>query len=330
MRKRPGFTLIELLVVIAIIGILIGLLMPAVQSVRAAARRTQCLNNLHQISIGCLNFHNSFQALPPARLGPLPGSLEEASFQPVSYASWFVRILPFLDEQNLYDQWDLKEKFEFQPTIAKSTTVAMFLCPERRSRDQAVGDPVEVTFTLPCGCPGGTRIVEGGALGDYAANAGDLSPGAVGAPTDFYQPGQGTGLMFTSRTIGDDVSGPVGWSDKISIEKIRDGSSNTLLIGEAHKPVDGLKLPPTDGPIYSGYEFPSIARLGGPGAPIIRNRYDNSPTSFFQWGSWHAGVCHFALADGSTQTLANFIDPETLRRLSCRGDGQTVDFSLLQ
>ena len=71
--------------------------------------------------------------------------------------------------------------------------------------------------------------------------------------------------MFTSRTIGDDVSGPVGWSDKISIEKIRDGASNTLLIGEAHKPVDGLKLPPTDGPIYSGYEFPSIARLGGPG-----------------------------------------------------------------
>jgi hypothetical protein len=136
--------------------------------------------------------------------------------------------------------------------------------------------------------------------------------------------------MFTSRTIGDDVSGPVGWSDKISIEKIRDGSSNTLLIGEAHKPVDALKLPPTDGPIYSGYEFPSIARVGGPGAPIIRNRYDNSPTSFFQWGSWHAGVCHFALADGSTQILANFIDPETLRRLSCRGDGQTVDFSSLQ
>lgn len=330
MTRNRGFTLIELLVVIAIIGILIGMLLPAVQSVRAAARRTQCLNNLRQIAVGCSNFHSTFQAFPPARLGPLEGSTESFTGQPVGYASWFVRILPYVEQDNLHKEWDLKSEFDSQNTTARSTPVPLYLCPERRDATEAVGEPQEVTITLPCGCPGGVRIVEGGALGDYAANAGDLSPGAIGAPTDFYQPGQGTGVMFTARTIGSLDTGPLGWADKISAERIRDGASNTILVGEAHKPVEYLKLPPYDAPIYSGYEFPSIARIGGHGVPISRNRYDTSPTSFFQWGSWHAAVCQFAMADGSTRSLATFVDPETLRRLCCREDGQPIDFSMLE
>lgn len=330
MAKRVGFTLIELLVVIAIIGLLVGMLFPAVQSVRSAARRTQCLNHLRQIGVACQNFHSAFQAFPPARLGPLPGSYEAEFFQPVSYGSWFVRIMPFIEEGNLYDMWDLKKPFDEQVSEAKSTPVALFLCPERRSMESGVGDPIEVTISLPCGCPGGTRLVDGGALGDYAGNAGDLSPGAIGAPTDFYQPGMGTGVLITSRAVGDLSVGPSNWTDRISVEKIFDGASNTILAGEAHKSPEELQLPPADAPIYSGYEFPSIARVGGPGAPITRNRYDSSPTSFFQWGSWHPAVCNFVLADGSTQTLGLFIDPETLRRLSCRADGQTINFETLQ
>ncbi len=330
MKQRTGFTLIELLVVIAIIGILVGMLLPAVQSVRQSARRTQCLNHLRQIGLACSNFHSSFQAFPPARLGPTPGTVEETLHLPVSYASWFVRIMPFMEETNLYDQWNIKQRFEDQNSVATSTPVAAFLCPERRSLSDAVGKPIEVDISLPCGCPAGVRLVDGGALGDYAGNAGDLSPGAVGAPTDFYQPGQGTGVLITSRSLGDGVNGPTTWTDRISVEKITDGSSNTILVGEAHKPQSELGLPPTDAPIYSGYEFPSIARVGGPGAPITRNRHDQSPTSFYQFGSWHAGVCNFAMADGSTHTFGNFIDPETLRRLCCRADGQTVDFSILQ
>ncbi len=209
-RCQRGFTLVELLVVIAIIGILVGLLLPAVQSIRRAARNTQCLNNLRQIGLACMNFEGANKAFPPAMLGALDGTFEAENFLPVGYASWFVRILPFVEQSVLYDEWNMDAIFDKQTDAAKTTPVDLYICPERRGLSEAVGESMEITISAPCGCPAGTRFVSGAALGDYAGNAGDLSPGATGAPTDFYQPGQGTGVLITCRPTGTPASGPTG------------------------------------------------------------------------------------------------------------------------
>lgn len=326
-----AFTLIELLVVIAIIGILVGLLLPAVQQVRESARKTDCLNKLRQIGMACHSYHDVRGALPPARLGPLPQVLDfQQNLDPVSFASWFVFIMPYVEQQTLYDLWDLTKYYEEQMPEAVFTPVSLYLCPARRNLFDAQGDEVEITTKLPCGCNGPGKIIPGGALGDYAGNMGDFSPGANGTLTDFYQPGQGTGVLITCHPRVDSMGFLAGFRNRISLQTILDGTSNTILAGEAHKPFNQMGQPPFDSPIYSGIEFASIARIGGPGFPLVRNRYDESATSVYQFGSWHSAGCNFVMADGSTHTFAPYLDTQVLGALCHRFDGQYLDWSVIE
>ncbi len=117
-RPRDGFTLIELLVVIAIIGVLVGLLLPAVQAARESARATQCKNNLKQIALVTESFHDSWQAYPPARYQPRPGDPSDMSCGGQE-TTWLVRIMPFLEQTAAGKRW-----FFFKPTPAMPLTCA--------------------------------------------------------------------------------------------------------------------------------------------------------------------------------------------------------------
>ena len=264
---EAGFSLVELLVVIAIVGILVALLLPAVQQARAAARRTQCKNHLKQLALAVHHFHDARQAFPPARLIldlPRPANVN-TPLTGMNEPSWLVWILPYVEQAALANQWDLFTPYALQPPEARSRAVRLFLCPDRHTPETAVTEPESVLLTLPCSCPAGVQEIPGGAVADYAGNHGDLSPGASGTNTDFYWGGRGTGVLISSRPK--EVNGTIArdWIDRVRIGDISDGTSSTLLIGESHVPRGERNKSPYNGPAYFGRHLTHFARIAGPG-----------------------------------------------------------------
>jgi prepilin-type N-terminal cleavage/methylation domain-containing protein len=324
-RDPGGFTLIELLVVIAIIGTLIALLLPAVQAARESARAVQCKNHLKQIGVATLQFHDTFTAFPPARLRSRGyDDVPCESTQP----SWLVRILPFLEETSQYARWNVYGLFQNHPDAVREYVPTVYVCPTRRSVQEAViaSGMITKTFVYPCGC-GGTETVEliGGGVGDYGGNHGDYTGGSYGWYTDYYLGGNGTGVIVSSRSLchgafPDPDARPVGWIDKIRHKDLLDGASKTTLAGEMHVPLGRLAQVPENGPLYNGLDLPAFARIGGPGVPLARSADDTS-MPIIGFGSWHPGTCPFVFTDGSVDSIDNFIDSDVLRTLCHRADG---------
>ncbi len=151
-RTRTGFTLIELLVVISIIAILMGLLLPAVQKAREAANRLSCANNLKQLGLAMHHFENVHQKLPPSSLR-------------VGSATWAVLILPYIEQDNLYRQWDLNQTYYQQTDLARRTPVKIYFCPSRRTAGSSPQASVSGDFLV---LPNRSPLHFPGALGDYA------------------------------------------------------------------------------------------------------------------------------------------------------------------
>lgn len=207
-ERRSGFTLIELLVVIAIIAVLVGLLLPAVQKVRDAANRMACQNNLKQMGLAFHNYHDTFNTFPP-------GYVFDLSI-PYIGASWGAKLLPYLEQDNIWRTYDDRQPFWMpQNQAAVATPLKIFQCQASPNQGKTYND----TWTGPAA---GFPITWGGATTDYMA----LS-GVLGFYWDYIFQG--------SPPAGGDRHGVLHDSQTnrgLSITDIHDGSSNTAMVGE--------------------------------------------------------------------------------------------------
>jgi prepilin-type N-terminal cleavage/methylation domain-containing protein len=154
-NHRRAFSLVELLVVISIIALLIGLILPAVQKAREAAARASCGNNLHQIMLAMQNYHLNYDQLPP-RCIDLDGN----------GATWAVLIMPFIEQKNLFQQWNLSSSYYDQNETARKTVVPIYFCPSRRTYSTS-GSSISGDNRWLGGDSYGPQVP--GALIDYAA-----------------------------------------------------------------------------------------------------------------------------------------------------------------
>ena len=308
--KRKAFTLVELLVVIAIIGILIGMLLPAVQAVREAARRTQCLNNVRQISLGMVNFESAHQHFPA---GALTAVDDDAGNDDDGWG-WGAQILPQLEQENLAQS--LQPGISDNPGVFETTfndsgqiivngqqAVSTFRCPSS-TLDAVAPESVTVPDL-------GTIALDGEHSGygtsDYKGNSGPDNDG-----------------VLMKRRDGVDDRGVV----ECTFGAISDGSSNTILIAESSYPGrDG-----SDWPIWAGCpqaDEPVFCKPGEIGRGI--NCWQgNGPSEYWTavdddcaW-SFHQSGAVFGFADGSTHFLSESIDADTYFNLGSRLDGQVL------
>jgi prepilin-type N-terminal cleavage/methylation domain-containing protein/prepilin-type processing-associated H-X9-DG protein len=323
-RRRAAFTLIELLVVIAIIGVLIALLLPAIQKVRAAAARMQCGNNLKQLAIGCHAYHDTFQVLPPARIAR------------DAYATWPVLIMPYIEAQTLYQQWDIRLGFSQQTFDARETTLKVFFCPARRS-----------PMTCPDSQGGFDNGNLGGACGDYACCAGDdrtynrtahpinqrHADGAMinGKVLNPPQPGPQSGENGWDQPNNNPPAMPLipilSFSSYTNLPYINDedGTAHTFMLGEKHVRRNHFgEAGDGDEPYYSGYNYDSAQRAAGPGLPLAQGPDDSHKNHQDMFGSWHPSVCQFAFCDGHVAAIRNDIDTTSLGYLANRMDHQNI------
>ena len=304
-RMRRGFTLVELLVVIAIIGILIALLLPAVQAAREAARRTQCQNNLKQLALAVHNFHDTYKWYPHSRRD--------------TRETWAVMVMPYIEQGTFTDLWDFTtaKNYYTQLDSVRLKSFDAFICPTRRRPPQhsTAGDVHQSN-------PSGPHVP--GACADYA--------GSIGTPSNFGGTPAGT-LGDYGPNHSSVKANPAQESNGIfrlcldsnaytpkfrlaSID-VLDGLSNTIMLGEKHIPNERYGVAP-DNSIYNG-DHGSAFKKAGTGAPLAKG-----PKGSGQFGSYHPGLCQFALCDGSVRGISVAIDLKNLDRLASRKDGEVI------
>ena len=327
--RRRAFTLIELLVVIAIIAILIALLLPAVQSAREAARRTQCKNNLKQIGLALHNYLEQFTVFPPSfAVGAGDGG----------QWSLHARLLPFVEQVNLYDLAELEQAYSEGSEIA-ITRVPIYLCPSE-TEDHARLDSMDVPIHYPTnyGFNGGTWKVfthAGNLASGGLAGNGAFAPNASWNTSDFKD-GTTVTIAFSERKAftpyvrdGIDPANTDTPPDDLSTLTAGDFKADTghteWVDGRVHQTGFTSVFPPNAETIVEGSTGDSAvgdytscreaktACAGEPTYAAVTSR------------SWHDGIVHSLMMDGSVHSVGDSIDLELWRRLSQRNDYKEVN-----
>ena len=334
--RRRGFTLIELLVVIAIIGVLIALLLPAVQAAREAARRAQCTNNLKQMALASHNYHDQVGAFPP---GGINGG-DNAHSRPNGYNGWWsgpwwslhMMILPQMEQGPLYDaiNFDWCNTCDQNVTIYKSV-VNSYYCPSDAAFGRQVSDLRWVTIEGPGGLG---AAYEGGAT-SYVYNAGDTKTGNPAWDRYSSDPGFNWGCAGTfTGVFGECSDGEV-----VSLADVRDGSSNTIALGENSTEYNGAMLWVNPDGLWATTIIPlnyrthlkdgqvdidgSTCNLDCLNTIACPHCYRNQ-TYNFGYKSFHPGGANFAFADGSVRFIKQSITPRAYNALATRALGEVV------
>jgi len=308
--RRRAFTLVELLVVIAIIGVLVALLLPAVQAAREAARRSSCSNNLKQLALALHNHHDTYGKFPPGNVNcaSFPNCSGTYSYSGPHGNTWTLAILPFIEQDNLdnlYNKNQPSDNSANQPVV--QTKVAAFVCPsdlntESLARPESGPRPFDFA-------PGSYRAVSG------------LTVTRGGPHFD-----EGNTLSPTQRGLLHVVYGSQ-WKEE-NMASVTDGTSNTLMVGEYHTKTHNTRRT-FWGYAYTSYNESSIT-AGSPNAFGIAD-YDKCVSSGNHsndckraFASLHPGIVNFALVDASVRSIPVTVDRTVLNAAATISGGEAT------
>jgi prepilin-type N-terminal cleavage/methylation domain-containing protein/prepilin-type processing-associated H-X9-DG protein len=356
-RRCSAFTLVELLVVIAIIGILVALLLPAIQAAREAARRSQCMNNLKQLGLAILNHESSLGRFP--RNEQVVTQIAGGRFERRDLASHLVMLTPYLEEANLYDKLDLDPKAKFVPgdqlvdgIPLRRLPLTPLTCPSDPKTGLQQGDGIKAWAGLSVGAVAvtsyagsiGSQIME--SFAGCNMRASNIVPAGGGKydldndgedwfnTTSNMKPpcnGAGKGNIRSDCAVPKHISGVFGRSNwAASIREIEDGTAHTIAMGEIRPSSSGFQW--INGWTRSeGLWFATTAPINyvtdpeevGP-VPVKCRNWEQDFNVAMGFKSLHAGGANFVFCDGSVHFLQDAIDYTAYQRLGARSDGEAA------
>ncbi len=353
-QSRAGFTLVELLVVIAIIGVLVALLLPAVQAAREAARRTQCANQLKQLALGCLNYEAALQYLPPvAAFSGTTGDSYAVTQELLTTGekgkrahSWIVEILPYIEQQNLADQYDkdYSPMENIMNTGFGSPELKSLYCPSRRNSVETTEQHNMVTIAVNGGqITSGRRGISFEPAGtDYGA-----AMGAGNCCDNFKKVAHtGRGCVGVDGAAASPMT-PLAPAPAPRLRQTTDGTSNTLMLGELQRlwaadddprfaggnGYSGVNAGRSaDGWLFGGAATMFTASASAWIDNIAEQRFSAGGLNSWHFehpGSEHPGGAHLANADGSVHFLSENMDSLVFMSRASRAGGELEADSLV-